>query len=137
MSPIWLCTVNMSREQNMHHFWSQVLRHTHPKSLMSSLSFIVVSPLFVLPNIKTRDQPVKTQTATDDTINGPTDRLYLWKEWNTHTVVDSSSTGVSPETRVTLELVRTYFHVPGKRQQVKTQNVTCGGPCAPRHLYVV
>ena len=26
--------------------------------------------------------------------NGPVDRLYLWKEWNTHTVVDASSTQV-------------------------------------------
>ena len=27
-----------------------------------------------------------------DTITGPVGRFYLWKEWNTHTVVDSSST---------------------------------------------
>jgi hypothetical protein len=26
------------------------------------------------------------------TITGPVDRFYLWKEWNTHTVVDASST---------------------------------------------
>jgi hypothetical protein len=50
---------------------------------------------------------VETETATEilntrvglckigsdnDTVTGPVVRLYLWKEWNTHTVVDASST---------------------------------------------
>jgi hypothetical protein len=30
----------------------------------------------------------------NDTITGPVGRLYLWKEWNTHTTVDASSTQV-------------------------------------------
>ena len=29
--------------------------------------------------------------ADNDTITGPVDRLYLWKEWNTRTAVDASS----------------------------------------------
>ena len=30
--------------------------------------------------------------SDNDTITGPVDRLYLWKEWNTRTTVDDSST---------------------------------------------
>jgi hypothetical protein len=48
ISPICFRTVNLSGEQHMHQFWSQVLRRTCAKPLMPSLSFVVICLFLIL-----------------------------------------------------------------------------------------